>query len=43
MFINKQIIILVIASRGYIYDQLINIYWVKLIKYIKNNNLSIKL
>lgn len=41
--INKDIIMLVIASRSEIYDQFINDYWYYLIKYIKENNFSIKI
>jgi hypothetical protein len=41
--INKDIVMLVIASRSYHYDLLINKYWSYLIKYIKENNYSIKI
>ena len=41
--INKDIVMLVIASRSDIYDQMINKYWCYLIKYIKENNYSIKI
>ena len=33
---NYSLIMLVIASRGDIYDQMVNCYWVRLIKNIKN-------
>lgn len=41
--IKKDIVMLVIASRSVIYDQMINKYWSYLIKYIKENNYSIKI
>ena len=41
--INIDIVMLVIASRSDIYDQMINKYWCYLIKYIKENNYSIKI
>ena len=40
---NYDIIILVIANTGEIYDQLINKYWKYLINYIVNNNYRIKI
>jgi hypothetical protein len=39
----KKIIILVIASRSKYYDEFMKIYWMKLIKYIEENNIDIKL
>lgn len=39
----KKIIILVIASRGKLYDKLINNYWIKFIKFINNLNNNIKI
>ena len=41
--IKKDIVMLVIASRSDTYDQIINKYWSYLIKYIKENNYSIKI
>ncbi len=38
--INTNIIMLVIASRGYGYDKMINNYWSKMINYIKRNKLT---
>ena len=40
---NYNLIMLVIASRGDIYDQIINCYWVHLINYIKKHNYPIKI
>jgi hypothetical protein len=40
---DYDLIILVIASTGEIYDKLIEFYWAKLIKYIKKNNYKIKI
>jgi hypothetical protein len=39
---SKDIIMLVIASRGNIYDELITIYWIPFIKFINKNKLNIK-
>ena len=38
--INTNIIMLVIASRGYGYDKMINNYWSKMINYIKTKKLT---
>ena len=40
---NYSLIMLVIASRGDIYDQMVNCYWVRLIKNIKKHNYPIKI
>jgi hypothetical protein len=41
--LHKDIIMLVIASRGDRYDRLINQYWSNLIRYIKKHNYNIKI
>jgi hypothetical protein len=41
--IKCDIIILVVSSRGEIYDKLINNYWNNLIKFIKKCELSVKI
>lgn len=41
--INTDVIMLVIASRGWRYDNIINIYWTKIIDYIKTHNYNIKI
>jgi hypothetical protein len=40
---KKDVIMLVIASRGIRYDSMINNYWSKIIKYVKKYNYSIKI
>jgi hypothetical protein len=40
---DYDLIILVIASNGDIYNKLIEVYWSRLIKYIKQNNYKIKI
>ena len=42
-YTNYSLIMLVIASRGDIYDQMVNCYWVRLIKNIKKHNYPIKI
>jgi hypothetical protein len=39
---KEMICILVIASRSKIYDKFINNYWAEMIRFIKNNNINIK-
>ena len=41
--IKKEIVMLVIASRGTLYDQLINKYWSKFINYVKTHEHPIKI
>lgn len=41
--VHYDIVMLVIASRGEGYDNMIHYYWKPFIQYVKNNNLSIKI
>ena len=39
---HYNLVMIVIASRGNIYDKIIDIYWKKFINYIEKNNLNLK-
>ena len=40
---NYDLIIIIIASRSIIYDELVSNYWIPFLKYINNENIKIKL